>query len=157
MASHKRNCAGARAYHETGENPRTVTIRHNPPTTIGSLEITEIVTIRYSRPPTMARSESGEIVTILHGRPPTTKTAKITEIVTILHNPKPPGSATVRMRIIIILRGVAKGLRMRIIIILRVKMRIILTRKNSTKTLIRSPLDPKYNRGRTLNTLATGP
>jgi len=117
---------------------RLATIRHNLPTTIGSLEI-------------------GEIVTILHGRPPTTKRAKITEIVTILHNPKPPGSATVRMRIIIILRGVAKGLRMRIIIILRVKMRIILTRKNSTKTLIRSPLDPKYNRGRTLNTLATGP
>ena len=76
----------------------------------------------------MARPELGGIVTILHGRPPTTKTAKITKIVTILHNPEIP--SLLRMRIIIIPRGIAGGLlRMRIIIIPRLRMRIIPTKE----------------------------
>ena len=157
MASHTRNCAGARVYHKTGENPK-------------------VVTIRYSRPPTMARPELGGIVTILHGRPPTTKTAKITKIVTILHSPKPAGlcalthktimspcfyasmricslthkspmllNAYADMRIKALCSYAHKSMppgsatvRMRIIIIPRAKMKIILTKKNSTKALIQT-------------------
>jgi hypothetical protein len=48
MASHRGNCAGARVYHKTGENPGTVTIRYSRRPTTKIAKITKIVTILHS-------------------------------------------------------------------------------------------------------------
>ena len=73
-----------RPYHNIGENPRIVTIRHTCATTI-------------------ERPGFWRIVTIVHNPPPTMKGTKIAETVTILYSHEIPLLA--RMRIIIILKS----------------------------------------------------